>query len=143
MGQGIDAVTHNDLLQKIAQTLKQDIGPAIEAEYPKTQAFLAGVVLQKLGLQLALASSHQAAEQADLSALLADLKRLVDGSTPMAVTAALARLAAARDQAELCALIQALYAAREALGGEHFSALLGRVRKTLRANIERQLEYAA
>ena len=34
------------------ETLKQEIAPAIDAEYPKTQAFMAAVVLQKLGRQL-------------------------------------------------------------------------------------------
>jgi tetratricopeptide (TPR) repeat protein len=37
------------LLRRIAQTLRESIGPAVEAEYPRTQAFMAAVVLQKLG----------------------------------------------------------------------------------------------
>jgi hypothetical protein len=47
-------MNHGELLQRIASTLKRDVGPAIEAEYPKTQAFMAAVVLQKLGRQLDL-----------------------------------------------------------------------------------------
>ena len=67
-------MNHGELLQRIASTLKRDVGPAIEAEYPKTQAFMAAVVLQKLGRQLDLEGAHRSADAADLSALLDDLR---------------------------------------------------------------------
>ncbi len=38
--------------------------------------------------------------------------------------------------------LEALYANRAALGAVHFDALLGRTRTTMRANIDRQVEYA-
>jgi hypothetical protein len=52
------AMSHGELLQRIARTLKQDVGPAIEAEYPKTQAFMAAVVLEKLGRQPAATTTR-------------------------------------------------------------------------------------
>jgi len=134
----------DQLLERIATTLKRDIGPAVEGEYPKTQAFMAAVVLQKLGRELGLAAVHQAADEADTQALLDDLRVALEQSpAPAAVTAAVAGLAAARDDAALCALISALYAARAELGEQRLDALLGRVRKNLRASIDRRMVYAA
>ena len=48
-----------------------------------------------------------------------------------------------RDAAALCTLIETLYASRAELGAARFDALLGRVRETLRASIDRRMEYAA
>jgi hypothetical protein len=131
------------VLQRIAQTLRQEIGPAIDAEYPRTQAFMAAVVLQKLGRQLALATEHATAETADLTALLADLRELLeDGHAPAPVRAAADGLAQTRDSAALCRLIEAIYGARAPLGEARFAALLGRIRQTLRRSIDRRLAVA-
>ena len=43
----------------------------------------------------------------------------------------------------MCRLVEALYAGRDELGTERFDALLGRIRLTLRASIDRQLEYSS
>jgi hypothetical protein len=136
-------LTDADLLQRIAQTLRQDIGPAVDAEYPRTQAFMAAVVLQKLSRHLALASEHAAAEAADLTALRADLGGLLaNGNAPETVRAALDDLATSRDNAALCRLIEAIYATRATLGEDRFAALLGRVRRTLRLCIDRRMAVA-
>jgi hypothetical protein len=133
-----------ELLQRIANTLKGDVGPAIEAEYPKTQAFMAAVVMQKLGRQLDLEGAHCAADAAELSALLDDLRGVLGGGeTPASVTRAVQTLTRTRDAAALCMLIETLYASRAELGTARFDALLGRVRETLRASIDRRMEYAA
>ena len=133
-----------ELLQRIANTLKGDVGPAIEAEYPKTQAFMAAVVLQKLGRQLDLEGAHRAADAADLNALLDDLRGVLGGGEmPASVTGAVQTLTRTRDAAALCTLIETLYASRAELGATRFDALLGRVRETLRASIDRRMEYAA
>lgn len=136
-------MTPGELLQRIAQTLKQDVGPAIETEYPKTQAFMAGVVLQKLGAQVALARVHEQAEAADVDVLIADLENSVGLEACGEVQQASVELARSRDPAALCRLIEALYASRAALGEARFTQLLGRVRQTLRANIDRRVAYAA
>ena len=133
----------DELLQRIATTLKRDIGPAIQAEYPKTQSFMAAVVLEKLGRQLGLERAHRAADAADLCALLDDLRGVLGGGeTPTRVTDAIQTLARAHDAAALCTLIEALYASRAELGAVRFDALLGRVRETMRASIDRRMEYA-
>jgi hypothetical protein len=137
-------MNHGELLQRIASTLKRDVGPAIDAEYPKTQAFMAAVVLQKLGRQLDLEGAHRSADAEDLSALLEDLGSVLgEGETPASVTGAIQTLTRTRDAAALCTLIEALYASRTELGAARFDALLGRVRETLRASIDRRMEYAA
>lgn len=134
----------DQLLERIATTLKRDIGPAVEGEYPKTQAFMAAVVLQKLGRQLGLAAVHKAADEADTQALLDDLRVALEQTpAPASVTAAVATLAAERNERALCALITALYGAQADLGEARFTALLGRVRKNLRASIDRRMVYAA
>jgi len=136
-------LTDGDLLQRIAQILRQDIGPAVDDEYPRTQAFMAAVVLQKVSRHLALAGEHAAAETADLTVLLADLRGLLaDEDGPAPVRAALDSLTRTRDNAALCRLIEALYAARRALGEARFTALLDRIRQTLRRNIDRRMQVA-
>jgi len=133
-----------ELLQRIASTLKGDVAPAIDDEYPKTQAFMAAVVLQKLGRQLDLEGAHRSADAADLRALLDDLRGVLGGGEmPASVTGAVQTLTWTRDAAALCALIEVLYASRAELGAARFDALLGRVRETLRASIDRRMEYAA
>jgi hypothetical protein len=137
-------MNHGELLQRIARTLKGDVGPAIDDEYPKTQAFIAAVVLQKLGRQLDLEGAHRSADAADLSALLDDLRGVLGGGEmPASVTGAIQALTRTRDAAALCTLIEALYASRAELGAARFDALLGRVRETLRASIDRRMEYSA
>jgi hypothetical protein len=137
-------MTAGELLQRIALTLKQDIGPAIEAEYPRTQAFMAAVVLQKLGRQLGFANEHAAAEKAELNVLLADLRSLLENANaPATVSAAVETLAQTRDDVALCSLIEALYVNRAVLGEAYFAALLGRIRQTLRRSIDRRMEVAA
>lgn len=132
------------LLERIAATLKRDIGPAVEAEYPRTQAFMAAVVLQKLGRQIGLAEAHRAADAAEMLALIDDLRAQAAAvPLPPAVQSAIANLAAGRSDAALCALIDTLYATRGGLGPACFDALLGRVRRTLRASVDRRMEFAA
>ena len=133
----------SDLLQRIAQILKQEIGPAVDAEYPRTQAFMAAVVLEKLGRQLALTEEHRRAASADLTALLADLRGLLaDGGAPTTVRDAVETLAEARDDAALCRLIDTVYVHRTALGEARFATLLGRIRQALRRSIDRRMAVA-
>jgi hypothetical protein len=105
---------------------------------------MAAVVLQKLGRQLDLEGAHRSADAADLSALLDDLRGVLGGGEmPASVTGAVQTLTRTRDAAALCTLIETLYATRAELGAARFDALLGRVRETLRASIDRRMEYAA
>jgi len=133
----------DELLRRLAQTLKQEIAPAVGEAYPKTQAFMASVVLDKLARQLALTDAHAAAARADVAALMTALAALLPAPVPEAVGQALGGLADAADKHGLNALVSALYAERETLGAEVFQRALDRVRQTLRATLDRELVYAA
>lgn len=144
-----------ELLARLAVTLRREIGPAVAEPFPKTQTFMASVILEKLSAQLRLAEAHARAEQSDLAALVADLSVALspdgphgtDGpetpAPPAAVQEAVARLRDGGGAHALSQLVAALYQERASLGADRFDALLGRVRQTLRARIDRQLEYAA
>ncbi len=132
------------LLERIAQTLKKDIGPAVDAAYPKTQAFMAAVVLQKLAGQLRLADEHAAASQRDLHELGEELSQLTaSNAIPAPLAEALRTLRQNLDTASVSGLIETLYATRSELGEERFASLLSRVRTRLRARIDREMVYAA
>ncbi|WP_417515501.1 hypothetical protein [Minwuia sp.] len=130
-----------DLLDRMADLLKQDIGPAIEAAYPKTQAFLGAVVLQKVAAELRLADEHAQAATAERAGLIAALEPgMVDA--PAAVQGAFRTFVDGGD-AELCRLIETLYAEREALGDKTFRTLRDRIRADMRRAIDRRMEIAS
>lgn len=134
----------DELLRRLAQTLKQEIAPAVAEAYPKTQAYMASVVLEKLSRQLALADAHAAAGRADVAALARDLRALLGGSPlPAALGRTLAGLSGAPDKHGLNALVAALYDARDELDAEVFGQSLARIRQTLRLGLDRELVYAA
>ncbi len=136
--------TPDELLERLARTLKKEIGPAVGDAYPKTQAFMAAVVLQKLASQLRLADEHAAASQRDLQALAKELDPLtVSQDTPPALRAAVHTVRQDLDTASVSGLIETLYATRSELGEERFAGLIGRVRTRLRARIDREMVYAA
>ena len=134
----------DQLLERIARTLKKDIGPAVEEAYPKTQAFMASVVLQKLAGQLRLADEHAAASQRDLHGLADELEPLTTSQDiPPSLQAAVQTLRQDPNTASVSGLIETLYTTRSELGEERFEDLIGRVRTRLRARIDREMVYAA
>ena len=131
-----------ELLERIAGTLRQEIAPAVADPFPKTQAFMASVILEKLARQLRNADRRAQADRDDQAALLDELEQLVGPDAPPQVRAALAA-AGDGDSGGLGRLVEALYAERDALDPERFDQLLARVRRTLRARLDRQLEFAS
>jgi hypothetical protein len=129
-------------LERIAATLRHEVGPAIGDPLAKTQAFMASVVLEKVARQLRLAESHAKADREDLAALVDNFEERLAASAPRQLALAL-ESAHVGDEAALGALVAALYAERHELGPEQFDVLLARVRRTLRARLDRQLEYAS
>jgi hypothetical protein len=131
-----------ELLERIATTLRQDIGPAVSSAYPRTQAFMAAVVVEKLAHQLAVAAAHERADTADLVQLYANLDaRLRAASTPPTVRRLVREGVTDSSVANVCRLIEALYAHRGELGPT-FDTALGLIRTVLRARVDRQMEYA-
>ena len=138
-------MTPEELLERMAGTLRHEVGPAVAEPFAKTQAFMASVILEKLARQLRLAGAHARADGEDRAALVDDLEERLGNPAPPRVRAALAavRDGGGDDAAALSGLVEALYAEREGLGAERFEALLARVRRTLRARLDRQLEFAS
>ena len=142
-GRGLElAVNPDELLERIAATLRTEVGPAVDGEYPKTQAFMAAVVLEKLARQLRASTEHELADRAEREAMFAELTGLLSDEAPQPVVGALAEAEATGDDAELCRLIEVLYAARDELGADRFAAALARIRRALRARIDRRMEVA-
>lgn len=133
------------VLERIAGALRHQIGPAVDEPFAKTQAFMAAVILDKLARQLRTAPAHARADGDDWAQLAHDLEAQLATAAPLRLQSAVAAVGAHGNggDAPLAALVAALYAERDQLGDERFSALLTRVRRTLRARLDRQLEYAS
>lgn len=130
-------------LERVAGTLRRQIGPAVTDTFPRTQAFMAAVILEKLARQVAAAPAHAEADQRDVTGLRADLAALVGPDDPPALAAAVADLGEGPHDPALSQVVAALYAARAELGPDRFHQLLSRVRVCLRARLDRQLEFSA
>ena len=138
-----------ELLLRMAAVLRQDIGPAVTDPFPRTQAFMGAVVLDKLSAQLRTAAAHERADRDDRAALAADLETLLVPDDPAELRDAVAALpvgaasTAAEGAEALNRLVLQLYVARPGLGPVRFDRLLSRLRHTLRARLDRQLEVAS
>jgi len=133
-----------DLIERIAATLRRDIGPAVTEPYARTQAFMASVVLGKLAAELRSSTAHAAAAITEIEQLVADLTALAGtDSLPHSVQVALDLVRREASDAALADLVAQIYGAHESLGSARFDALLGRLRLTLRARLDRAMEYAA
>ena len=126
----------DELLDRIAVTLRTEIGPAVTGEYPRTQAFMAAVVIERIARGLRAADESLA--QQELSELTTDL----DGHGALSVAAIRDAVQAADGNIGLVALVQATYDSSDELGVERFDAALRRVRTTLRSQIDRRAEVA-
>ena len=132
-----------ELLARLSQTLKKQIGPAVEGEYPKTQAFMAAVVLQKLAGQLGSEKLHNQLHVQELTELAGKLKELGDSMSVNAdLMNAIELFSSNRSEATLCDLVRCLYKNSSVLGEESFMKLLSPIRVHLRCSIDRRMEYA-
>jgi hypothetical protein len=129
------------LLEAVAEALRREVGPAVADPFAKTQAFMAAVILEKLAGQLRADARAGEAVMNERLALVGGL----EGACPeraSSVRAALRDLEKDGSDAGWCALVEALYTDRKALGGA-FEPLLGRVRVALRARLNRTLAFAS
>ncbi|MGR8949864.1 MAG: hypothetical protein ACU84Q_17610 [Gammaproteobacteria bacterium] len=131
---------HDALLRRIARTLKKEIAPNVEGEYPKTQAFMAAVVLEKLAGEIGSASHNANSDQSEREQLALELAQIDAGGV---ILDSLSRFITQLDEQSLCELISEIYAEKQALGKEVSSQFLGRIRNHLRASIDRRMEYSA
>jgi hypothetical protein len=119
--------------------MRAEVGPAIESEPAKTQAFMAAVILNRVGRELLGSDARAAEDAADQATLIAALRSALEASEVESVRAAMARFVNERSDSALGALVRSLHpiqddpSAREALTA---------IRMTLRARLDRELEYA-
>ena len=130
-----------ELLQRLAGTLRTEVAPAVGDEYTRTQTHMAGVILGKLGRQLALAPVHAEAEREDLSTLYRDLADLLGPSVDPNLSAVVDEAREVGTVAALGPVIQALYRTGVDTDPAVASAL-DRIRLVLRADIDRKMEIA-
>lgn len=134
--------TH-ELVRRIAVVLHEEVGPATSGAHSRTQAFRAAGVLRRLARQLELAEAHGAAEAEDRRQLADDVHGLLDGAEAPATSAAAAALGHADDhKAALAQLVAALHDDRGRLPEATFERALTRVRRVLRADLDRELDVA-
>ena len=133
----------DELLARMSGLLRHEIGPAVSDPFPKTQAFMASVVLDKVAAGLRHGAAPAQANDADRRTLADDLRVATTAADPAPLRAAIDALPTPQGDGALASLVTALYAGRAELGPERFDTLLARVRQTLRARLDRQLEVAS
>jgi hypothetical protein len=136
-------MTPDQLAARLSATLRSEIGPSVEDPVARTQAFMASVVLEKLGRQLQLADEHAAADRADLERLFAELGSELGADPPAPLAEAVRQAERERTYPALCPVVEALYAARPTLGEARTDGALAIVRRALRGRLDRQVAYAA
>lgn len=133
----------DELLLRLSQTLKKQVGPAVEGEYQKTQAFMAAVVLEKLGNQLGSKARHDEQNRRELEALATELTSLSSSvSLNTELNNELENFCAERSDGALSRLITGLYRNSAALGKGSMTTLMKPIRTHLRHAIDRRMEYA-
>lgn len=130
-----------DLLARVAGTLRTEIGPATADEYARTQAFMAAVILERLGRERERADHHAAAAAADGARLRPALVAALGGGPPTVQAAVGAWIEDGCRVVGLGPVIEALYA----WDADEPSVVeaLGLIRPVLRRDIDRRMEIAS
>ena len=115
----------------------------MNAAYPKTQAFLTAVVLEKLAGQLKFEQEHTRIEDRELLILSRDLIKIGEEDLPATLKNAIVQVNDELDIGSVSALIKILYDNKPVLNERIFDMLLGRIRKFLRSRVDRAMEYSA
>jgi len=122
------------LLNEVITSLRNVIAPAIAEPYPKAQAYMAAVILEFVTRQVDERVDIAEGKQAALDTLFDRLLQI--GAIQPVVGGG------AASEARLCDLIERLYAERERLGDEVFTAANRLVRETLRQLLDQDLKVA-
>ena len=122
-------------LAEVIGSLRNVIAPAIADPYPKTQAYMAAVILEFVSRQVEERSDLAMAKEQALNSLFEDLAELLRGK-------ALVERHGEEQEARLCQVIEQLYAERDRLGEEVFTAANRRVRQALRQLLDQDLKVA-
>lgn len=128
-----------ELLSRLSGTLRHEVGPAVEEEYTRTQAFMASVILAKVAKQLALEPTHREAEQTDVQQTHEGLAGLL-ANAPDDVVDAVANANAIGTVAAFGPVVEVIY--RSWIDEADGRQALALIRATLRSDIDRRMEIA-
>lgn len=123
------------LLEEVVASLRNVIAPAIGEPYPKSQAYMAAVILEFVSRQVEERHDIDEEKTHTLNELFQDLSSLLAGKEP-------AVSSISDQEAHLCRLIEWLYAEKDRLGPETFAAANHRVRAALRQLLDQELKVA-
>jgi hypothetical protein len=123
------------LINEIVTSLRDVIAPAIAEPYPKSQAYMAAVILEFVMRQVEERSDFEAERHAVMLGLVRDLSQMPDVDQ-------LIRGEHLNEEG-LCELIEHLYAERGRLGEATFTAANLRVRQALRRLLDEDLKVAS
>jgi hypothetical protein len=123
------------LLEEVVTSLRNVIAPAIVEPYPKSQAYMAAVILEFVSRQVEERHDIDEEKTHTLNELFQNLSSLLAGKE--------SAVSSIPDQeAHLCRLIEWLYAEKDRLGPETFTAANQRVRAALRQLLDQELKVA-
>lgn len=129
-------LTAHHLLKEVIAALRNVVAPAITDPYPKSQAYMAAVILEFVSRQVEERRDIDQKKQQTLSNLFTDLSALLsDKSLPAADDEA-------AYEARLCRLIEWLYNEKDRLGPDAFAAANQKVRVALRQLLDQELKIA-
>jgi hypothetical protein len=131
----------SEVLRRMAATMREQIAPAVDEPFARTQAFMAAVVLAKLAGQLAAADTDARADVQERDALVTALAARLP-SPPAALGMALHELRDDGSDPAWNRLVLAVYGGRDELG-DRFDETLAAVRVALRSRLDRALAYAS
>ena len=122
------------LLKEVIASLRTVIAPAVADPYPKSQAYMAAVILEFIARQVEERSDSSKAKEHVLDDLFSDLRFLITDRVPSSKDP--------DQEARLCRLIEWLYTEKDRLGPEAFTAANQKVRTALRQLLDQELKIA-
>jgi hypothetical protein len=122
------------MLSEVIESLRKVIAPAIAEPYPKTQAYMAAVILEMVARQIEERTDLAESKQVTLASLFESLTRIREaGQSSDGVP---------KTEEGLCELIEHLYAQRETLDDETFTRANHLIRESLRHLLDQDLKVA-
>lgn len=128
-------LTAHRLLEEIIASLRNVIAPAIADPYPKSQAYMAAVILEFVARQVEERHDIDEEKKHTLSNLFHDLSAVLAGHSLLSASDA-------DYEARLCRLIEWLYSEKARLGPEAFAVANQKVRAALRQLLDQELKIA-
>ena len=120
------------LLKEVIASLRTVIAPAVADPYPKSQAYMAAVILEFIARQVEERSDSSKEKEHVLDDLFSDLRSLITDKVPSSKDP--------DQEARLCRLIEWLYTEKDRLGPEAFTAANQKVRTALRQLLDQELK---